>query len=150
MTHKEAIKILKSFHVPNVKKINKALEVAIEAMETYEQPVTHDPYLQPGWPCEVWWGSGKTLRYYNKNKKFVGDSGVLGKDAGMAWLKYKPIGTEWDFIHADIDEVVMRYWDNEFDKLSFSWNRRGYTMNLHSVLPKEYEGQIIQRPEWAK
>ena len=107
----------------------------------------HDPYLQPGWPCEVWdeWGVDCHLRYYSMGG-FVKKFSSIGEIAGMEFSNYRPIGTEWDFAPEWADRLVIE----TFGKIRFYGDMMAQPTGIDTVLPEMYHGQTIPRPEWAK
>ena len=113
-----------------------------------------DPYLQPGWPCEVW-DDGiytKHLRYFvrptDSGRWFAESVSGLTCMNSMEYDNYRPIGTEWDFAPDKADYIVIGQNGNaEF------MSNGPYCCNsglIKTVLPKEYYGQTMHRPEWAK
>jgi len=135
-----------------------------------QEPTGADPYLQPGQICEVWddgppnEGSVaiKHLQYFAEisygRLRFFTDH-KDGNKGIYQWEHYRPIGTEWDHAKEDVDRI------NIGSNGCFTW--RGTMTTYHSfggemkhetileakmktILPKEYYGQTIQRPEWAK
>jgi hypothetical protein len=120
-----------------------------------EQEGTTDPYLQPGWPCEVWDNNraGETvyvLRYYTG----VSDSELRFSewndgcaDGANTWDYYRPIGTEWDFAPEWADRLVIE----PFGSVTFYGGMtESQTVRIKTVLPEEYWGKTIPRPKWAK
>ncbi len=117
-----------------------------------EQP---DPYLQPGWPCEVWDAGlcGKRLCYYVGEaigeKMFVLYRNSLTEGApGNPYTNYRPIGTEWDFApkHAHVIQIDELGYAAFFDESGIF----RFQQSLQTVLPEKYHGMTIRRPEWAK
>jgi hypothetical protein len=123
-----------------------------------EEEQEEDPYLQPGWPCEVDRGDGVfSLKYYNetidKNTHcFVAIKDNVGKvhweGSDVYTRSYRPIGTEWDFAPGWADKLKITVDGEcifkEVDDVIDEWHT-----HIKTVLPPEYYGQTISRPEWA-
>jgi len=111
-----------------------------------------DPYLQPGWPCELkliaspkkwvgYWDGEAFCRYHD-----------LTHNEEHRWKlghhHYRPIGTEWDFA----PEWAVSVYSTDIPGNTCWIYRAGEedTVDIKTVLPAEYYGQTIQRPIWAK
>jgi hypothetical protein len=111
-----------------------------------------DPYLQPDWPCEVWdWKRSRSiLRFYLRNS----DDGTPefqeirgGLFSRSNWNNYYPLGTEWDFAPKWADRLVIE----PLGSVTFYGGMiESQTVRVKTVLPEEYWGKTIPRPEWAK
>jgi hypothetical protein len=58
-----------------------------------------DPYLIPGWPCEITWNRIKFLKYFLEieNGKRLVFASERNKSCGFVFKNYRPVGTEWDY-----------------------------------------------------
>jgi hypothetical protein len=118
-----------------------------------DEKETTDPYLQPGWPCEVWDDNragdpSHVLRYYTG----VSDSELRFSEwndrcANIAntWDHYRPIGTEVDFI-----EDGVEFYEITANGYAFWYSPDGTCRTIKSVLPAEHWGRRFAVPEWAK
>lgn len=121
------------------------------------------PYLQHGWPCEVWEGDARgcfaknLIRRFNcfdEKPWFFNEPEHIGN--GITFDHYRPIGTEWDFLTEEVEKIkIMDCGEKGIFKPAgyIQYAQTEFTVehpNIKTVLPKEYYGQTIQRPSWAK